>query len=211
MRGMKLVAAASLAVSFGTMAAEPSAASTILAEVQVAAGGSALADFELTDGCHQRSVFVFASDEVFKQGPGSPTTSQGGLLLIIDNNLCLGSQTAGWGALEGTSLKMSNVASARLVATATVSDFYDSTLPSSTYALSLTWEGVGPVERGVGHFNVGFPGGRTIYHGVGAFSAATATGSIAPANHPSGNLTAGATGQGTLDQHKEGAMQIIRD
>src|SRR5690349_2065893 len=97
MNGKRVAAAAFLAIVTGVASGAPSVASTILADVQVGGGGSAVAEFLKTEGCVQRSVLVFASDAVFKQGPGVPTTEAGGLLLLSTADACRGSQTFGWG------------------------------------------------------------------------------------------------------------------
>jgi hypothetical protein len=154
---------------------------------------------------------VFATDDNFKQGPGPWTNAKGGFLLVAENDICLGTQRFEFGNFDTLSIKFNNVQSATLSGTATVTDIADPTAPERSYSVALLFAATGAIESGTGHFNIHFPGGQTVFHSEGFFTVATATGSVtATATAPAGNVISGLTGTGTLDQHRQGAVQIIR-
>ena len=207
MRTLRFLGALLLGTALSTLA-NPSATASSVAEVQVGQGGSAVVEFVSIEGCLQRSVFVFATGQSFKQGAG-PFNSEGGALLIVSaTDVCQGTQKYDYGSFETLDLKFNNVRTATLRGTALAYDIND---PASTtsYAVSLDFVQTGATRPGTAHFNYQWSGGQTIYHGVGFFAPATATGSVV-AEGTSLNVIEGMTGNGTLDQHREGAVQILR-
>ena len=207
MRTLRFLGAMLLGMALSTLAV-PSATASSVAEVQVAQGGSAVVEFVSIGECLQKSVFVFATDQSFKQGSG-PFTSEGGALLIVSvSDVCQGTQDYKYGSFETLDVKFNNVSSATLRGTALTYDIND---PAATraYAVSLDFVQAGATRPGTAHFNYQWSGGQTIYHGVGFFAPATATGSVV-AEGTGVNVIGGMTGAGTLDQHREGAVQILR-
>jgi len=188
----------------------PFASAAADAQVQVGSGRTAVVDFFTIDGCVAKETFVFATDQNLKQAPGPFSTAAGGLLIVSETDLCLGTQTFESGNFESIDLKFNNVRSATVNGTAIVSDANDPNA-TRTYDVSLTFVSTGATQPITDHFNVQFPGGqRLTYHATGFFALATATGSVV-ATDTGVNVITGLTGTGTLDQHRQGAVWIIKN
>ena len=189
--------------------ANPSATASSSAEVQVSRGGSAMAEFVSIEGCLQSSAFVLVTEQTFKQGPGPfQLEGRGGLLIVAVNDVCQQTQKYEYGNFDSLALQINNVTSAKLRGTVVAYDISDPSV-STRYAVSVDFVSSGASRPGTAHFNYQWTGGQTIYHGVGFYTPATATGSIV-AEGTGNNVIDGMTGTGILDQHREGAVQIVR-
>ncbi len=143
-------------------------------------GNSADAFFSSFDGCVLTEVSIFASEGVFKSGPGRGTESSATSLFISQFDFCADAQVLaaeGFADLSPSDFEVANkLSSATLDATVNVFDFVSGS--SFDVDVNLTWTATGGLSRQNVNNHFTSPGCKVHSRFRGTSREATVSGSI---------------------------------
>jgi hypothetical protein len=140
-------------------------------------GHAAIGSFQNASGCAVEDVFVFASEQVTRSGPGGTTTGAEVFVSTSGYNSC--TQTSYYGYSQAFTGTVQTSPALTADGTAYVLNYQsDGTTSTQTFTLHLTWKGIGSVSRSVDSFHYQAPGLVSQGHFTGTDQAAIVSGSI---------------------------------
>ncbi|HYW22364.1 MAG TPA: hypothetical protein VE956_24255 [Nodularia sp. (in: cyanobacteria)] len=168
-------------------------------------GESAEASFYQSDKCNYTSLGVSAFDNISKTAPGSPTSQKEAYLYYYSYNYCNGTGSYGSGVLTNPNFTISNLRSATLSGTFTVTDYFTGNTKNA--AVSLEWIGDGDSYRGRSQSTYQGPGYFSKYQSVGSSRNASVTGNVTVDGT---DLIANLSTYGSLNSSTSGSMFITK-
>jgi hypothetical protein len=168
-------------------------------------GQNASASFYQYDDCNSTYVDVYAFDNLTKSAPGAPTSHKEAYLYYSNYNYCNGTGSSGYGSSANASFTTSQLNSANLNGTFTVTDYLSGN--TKTVDVNLTWTGTGDTYRGNYHGHSQGPGYRSNYRSVGASRDAEVSGNVTSNGV---NLIANLSSYGSLSSSNSGSLSITK-
>ena len=158
-------------------------------------------------GCIATDVFVFASEQIIRNQPGSGTASSGLTLFISQYNVCTNQQllvASGFAPLAEPDLQISGNLDSAILNTRT--NLVDEISGSSfDMNIALAWQGTSSMGHQSAQFQYSFGRCKTKTHSEGAFRYAEAAGSVMMGQT---NLTPNTSVSSTIFSGKSGTVEI---